>query len=83
MPQTAWNGIINGSFMGRLRRRRIIETVIAFIAGGVAAVEFVYHIIFHHYHFPPVSKNLKTPAPSKTTARKYQILEEISSGGMG
>lgn len=41
-----------GSFMGKLRKRRIIETVIAFIAGGIAAVEFVYHIIFHHYHFP-------------------------------
>jgi non-specific serine/threonine protein kinase len=41
-----------GSFMGKLRKRRIIETLIAFIACGVAAVEFVYHIIFHHYHFP-------------------------------
>lgn len=38
--------------MGKLRKRRIIETFIAFVAGGVAAVEFVYHIIFHYYHFP-------------------------------
>ncbi len=42
----------SSSFMGKIRKRRIIETVAAFIAGGVAAVEFVYHIIFHHYHFP-------------------------------
>jgi len=41
-----------GSFMGKVRKRRIIETFIAFVAGGVAAVEFVYHIIFHYYHFP-------------------------------
>ncbi len=38
--------------MGKIRKRRIIETFIAFVAVGVAAVEFVYHIIFHHYHFP-------------------------------
>jgi len=41
-----------GSFMGKLRKRRIIETFIAFVVGGVAAVEFVYHIIFHYYNFP-------------------------------
>ena len=41
-----------GSFIGKLRKRRIIETFIAFVAGGVAAVEFVYHIVVHHYHFP-------------------------------
>jgi len=40
------------SFMYRVRKWRIIETFIAFVAGGVAAVEFVYHIIFHYYHFP-------------------------------
>ncbi|MCK4827271.1 hypothetical protein KA005_66690 [bacterium] len=41
-----------GSFMGKIRKRRILETFIAFVAGGVAAVEFVYHIVVHHYHFP-------------------------------
>jgi len=41
-----------GSFIGKVRKRRIIETFIAFVAGGVAAVEFVYHIIFHYYNFP-------------------------------
>lgn len=41
-----------GSFMGKVRKRRILETFIAFVAGGVAAVEFVYHIIFHYYNFP-------------------------------
>ncbi|TET72415.1 MAG: hypothetical protein E3J56_05530 [Candidatus Aminicenantes bacterium] len=38
--------------MGKVRKRRILETFIAFVAGGVAAVEFVYHIIFHYYNFP-------------------------------
>jgi len=41
-----------GSFKGKVRKRKIIETFIAFVAGGVAAVEFVYHIIFHYYNFP-------------------------------
>ena len=40
------------SFMGKVRKRKIIETFIAFVAGGVAAVEFIYHIIFHYYNFP-------------------------------
>jgi predicted ATPase len=41
-----------GSFMGKVRKRRIIETVAAFVGGGFALVEFVYHILFHYYHFP-------------------------------
>jgi TolB-like protein len=51
-PSFPSKGYPPGSFVGKLRKRRIIETFIAFVAGGVAAVEFVYHIIFHYYHFP-------------------------------
>jgi len=44
--------------MGKLRKRRIIETFIAFVAGGVAAVEFVYHILVHNYHFPKYTTDI-------------------------
>jgi len=47
-----------GSFMGNVRKRRIIETLVAFIGGGVAAVEFVYHILVHNYHFPKYTTDI-------------------------
>jgi TolB-like protein len=47
-----------GSFMGKVRKRRIIETFIAFVAGGVAAVEFVYHILVHNYNFPKYTTDI-------------------------
>lgn len=41
-----------GSFIGKLRKRRIIETFAAFAGGGVVIVEFAHHILVNHYHFP-------------------------------
>jgi tetratricopeptide (TPR) repeat protein len=39
-------------FIGKLRKRRIIETLAAFIAGGWLIIEFVHFILIGHYHFP-------------------------------
>lgn len=50
VPRSA--GPVPNSFMGKLRSRKIIETVAAFAGGGLALVEFVHHIIVNHYHFP-------------------------------
>jgi hypothetical protein len=36
----------------RLRKRRIIETLAAFIGGGWLLLEFVHWILADHYHFP-------------------------------
>jgi adenylate cyclase len=36
----------------RLRKRRIIETLAAFIGGGWLLLEFVHWILVDHYHFP-------------------------------
>jgi TolB-like protein/Flp pilus assembly protein TadD len=41
-----------GSFIGKLRKRRIIETLAAFIAGGWLIIEVVHFILIGHYHFP-------------------------------
>jgi TolB-like protein len=41
-----------GSFLGKLRRRRIIETLAAFIGGGWLLLEFVHWLLVDHYHFP-------------------------------
>jgi non-specific serine/threonine protein kinase len=38
-----------GSFIGKLRKRRIIETLAAFIAGGWLVLEFVDRILVAHY----------------------------------
>jgi TolB-like protein/Tfp pilus assembly protein PilF len=40
------------AFIAKLRKRRIIETVAAFIAGGWLIIEFVDRILVAHYHFP-------------------------------
>ncbi len=36
----------------KLRKRRIIETLVAFIGGGWLIIEFVDRILVAHYHFP-------------------------------
>jgi len=39
-------------FLQRLRKRRIIETLAAFIGGGWLILEFVHWTLIDHYHFP-------------------------------
>jgi tetratricopeptide (TPR) repeat protein len=41
-----------GSFMYKVRKRRIIETLAAFIGGGWLTWEAVHWILVEHYHFP-------------------------------
>jgi adenylate cyclase len=41
-----------GRFLARLRKRRIIETLVAFIGGGWLLVEVVERLLVGHYHFP-------------------------------
>ena len=43
---------ISGSFSHNLRKKRIIEILAAFIAGGWLIIEFVHLILVAHYHFP-------------------------------
>ena len=40
------------SFLTKLRKRHIIETLAAFIAGGWLILEFVHWLLVDHYHFP-------------------------------
>jgi adenylate cyclase len=40
------------AFFTKLRERRIIETLAAFIGGGWLLLEFVHWILVDHYHFP-------------------------------
>ena len=46
------------SFLAKLRKRRIIETLAAFIAGGWLILEFVDRLLVAHYHFPDVTIDL-------------------------
>jgi TolB-like protein/Tfp pilus assembly protein PilF len=41
-----------GPFMTKLRKRGILKTLAAFVGGAVVAIEFAFHILVHHYHFP-------------------------------
>ena len=41
-----------GPFMTKLRTRGILKTLAAFVGGAVVAIEFAFHILVHHYHFP-------------------------------
>ena len=43
------------SYLKKLRKRRIIETLAAFIGGGWLLLEFVHWILVDHYHFPEKS----------------------------
>ena len=40
------------AFLAKLRKRKIIETLGAFTAGGWLILEFVHWILVDHYHFP-------------------------------
>jgi len=40
------------TFFSNLRKKRIIEILAAFIAGGWLIIEFVHFILIGHYHFP-------------------------------
>ncbi|MBA7644558.1 Serine/threonine-protein kinase PknD [subsurface metagenome] len=42
------------SFLQKLKERKIIETLAAFIGGGMLAVEFGHWILVNHYHLPKV-----------------------------
>jgi TolB-like protein/Tfp pilus assembly protein PilF len=41
-----------GRFITKLRKRGILKTLAAFVGGAVVAIEFAFHILVHHYHFP-------------------------------
>ncbi len=41
-----------GSFLGKLRKRKIIETLAAFIGGGWLTYEIVHWILVVHFHLP-------------------------------
>jgi adenylate cyclase len=49
-PETAESGF--RAVVSKLRRRRIIETLAAFIGGSWLLLEFVHWILVDHYHFP-------------------------------
>jgi TolB-like protein/Flp pilus assembly protein TadD len=40
------------SFLAKLRKRHIIETLAAFIGGGWLIIEVVHFVLIGHYHFP-------------------------------
>jgi len=40
------------AFLAKLRKRHIIETLVAFIGGGWLLLEFVHWLLVDHYHFP-------------------------------
>lgn len=48
----------SGSFIQELRKRKIIETLAAFIGGGWLIMEFVHWILIDHYHFPEKSLDI-------------------------
>lgn len=43
---------LKSSLLHKLRKRRIIETLAAFIGGGWLLLEFVHWLLVDHYHFP-------------------------------
>ena len=43
------------SFLAKLRKRHIIETLAAFIGGGWLILEFVHWLLVDYYHFPEKS----------------------------
>jgi TolB-like protein/Tfp pilus assembly protein PilF len=57
-PQESSNAIQPGkdsglrAFLGKLKKRKIIETLAAFIGGGWLILEFVHWLLVDHYHFP-------------------------------
>jgi len=49
-------------FWHRLKERKIIETIAAFVGGGVALVEFAHHILVNHYYFPKLTVDVTIAA---------------------
>ena len=47
-----------GSFIGKIRKRKIIETLSAFIGGGFLLYEIVHWILVDHYHLPEELKDI-------------------------
>ncbi|TRZ92001.1 hypothetical protein D4R89_01965, partial [bacterium] len=41
-----------GSFLKNLRKRKIFETLAAFVGGGWLTYEVVHWVLVEHYHFP-------------------------------
>lgn len=41
-------------FLRKLKERKIIHTLAAFIGGGAALIEFAHHILVGHYHLPKI-----------------------------
>lgn len=54
--ETAPSKVVNEStfktFLAIIRKRRIIETLAAFIGGGWLLIEVVERLLVAHYHFP-------------------------------
>ncbi len=42
-------------FWRKLKERKIIETIAAFVGGGIALVEYAHHILVNHYNFPKLT----------------------------
>jgi TolB-like protein/Tfp pilus assembly protein PilF len=51
-PPKRKKAITSSDFLQKLRKRRIIETLAAFIGGGWLLLEFVHWLLVDHYHFP-------------------------------
>jgi len=51
------------SFFSNLRKKRIIEILAAFIAGGWLIIEFVDQILVAHYHFPDKTIDMTSGFP--------------------
>lgn len=45
-------------FLTTLRKRKIIQTLAAFIGGGWLILEFVHWILIDHYHFPEITLDI-------------------------
>jgi len=41
-----------GSLMGKLRERKIIATLAAFVGSSVVIIEVAHHILVNHYSLP-------------------------------
>ncbi len=46
------------AFLTTLRKRKIIQTLAAFIGGGWLIIEAVHWILIDHFHFPEVSLDI-------------------------
>ncbi|MBL7083125.1 MAG: protein kinase [Candidatus Aminicenantes bacterium] len=46
------------SFLRKLKERKILETLAAFIGGGWLVLEFIIHLLIHEYKFPPITRDI-------------------------